>query len=310
MIPPFSVPPAPPLEERELVRQFDLTRLFVEEMGGSLPRDYFIAQPGATVLDVACGAGAWVLDVAQHAPRVQVTGIDSSEQHVAFAQRRADEGTLVNAHFLTQDIHALETGTGRWTPASFDLVNVAFIAPLLLTTDYAALMHALVRLCRPGGSVRWTEMELPMTNGTAFEHLMALTCHAVHTAEHTFTPPSLQACDAIFAAWRREKELHIPAVQRRHLGITPMMGGWLRQMGCRMETIPTAIEVSSGTPAHPFFVQQVEVFGQQITPFLCAQGVIAAHGLAHLLNQVAQEIRRDDFCGLCFLLTVYGAPSV
>jgi SAM-dependent methyltransferase len=305
MIQPFSGSSVPPLEERELVRQFQLTRLLFEEMGGSLPHDQMMTKQLATALDVACGAGGWVLDVAQTSPHLQVTGIDSSEQCIAYAQRLANEGNLVNARFLTQDMQTLERGP--FEPASFDLVNVAFIAPLLLTTDYEALMRSLVRLCRPEGILRWTEMELPITNGPAFEQLMALTCRALQTAGHTFTPPALLECDAIFAEWRRERGLPIQPVERRHLGITPMMGSWLRRIGCRMvESVPTAIEVSTGAQAHPCFVRQVEVFGQQITPFLCEQGVIPAADLAHLLTQVAEEIRQGGFCGLCFLLTAYG----
>jgi len=305
MIQPISGSSVPPLEERELVRQLQVTRLLFEEMGGSLPPDHIMTQQLATMLDVACGAGGWVLDVAQSSPHLQVTGIDSSEPYIAYAQRLANESNLVNARFLTQDLHALEKGP--FEPASFDLVNVAFIASLLLTTDYETLMHSLMRLCRPGGIVRWTEMELPVTNGAAFERLMALTCRVLQTAGHTFTPPSLLECDAIFAEWRRERGLPIRLVERRHLGITPMMGSWLRRVGCRtVEYVPTAIEVSSGTQAHPCFVRQVEVFGQQITPFLREQGVISTADLAHLLSQVTQEIQQDDFCGLCFLLTVYG----
>jgi hypothetical protein len=52
----------------------------------------------------------------------------------------------------------------------------------------------------------------------------------------------------------------------------------------------------------------VEVFGQHITPFLREQGVIPADSLSHLLTQVAEEIRQDGFCGLCFMITVYASP--
>jgi hypothetical protein len=93
--------------------------------------------------------------------------------------------------------------------------------------------------------------------------------------------------------------------------MTPMMGSWLRNVGCcAVESFPTVIEVSTGIPSHPCFIRQVEVFGQQITPFLCEQNVITATALAQLLSQVAEEIRQEDFCGLCLLLTVYGHKAV
>ncbi len=301
-----DVQPTPaPVEERELIRQLQVTRLLLEEMGGSLPREHVAAKSLETVLDVVCGAGGWALDVAQRNPTIRVTGLDSSELHIVYAQRLANEGGLVNARFLTHDVHTLETGP--FEPASFDLINVAFLAPALLHTDYAALMQSLTHQCRPGGLVRWTEMELPLTNSAAFERLMALTCQALDATGHTFVPPSMQEAHAIFNELRQERGEKMIPLERRNLGITPMMGYWLRAAGCwTVESFSLAQDVSGDAPAFPCFLRQVEVFGQQIAPFLIRQGVIAADALAQLLSQVVSDLRREDFCGLCLVLTVYG----
>ncbi len=298
----------PPVEEHELIRQLQVARCLIEAMDGSLPREQIPEKPLTSVLDVACGAGGWSLALAQTFPSLHVTGIDSSEAHLAYAQRQADEGELINAHFLAQDLSTF--GAGPFAPASFDLINIAFIAPTLLTTDYAALMHALFRLCCPGGMVRWTEMELPLTNSLAFEQLMALICRALQTAGHTFIPPAMQYSAAIFDDWRRSRGVKVIPFERRQLGITPMMSGWLREAGYReVESFPVSLEVSAGTKAHVIFVQQVEVFGQQIAPFLCEQGVTATEELARLLIRVMDEIQHDDFCGLCWLLTLSGSKA-
>lgn len=308
MVQPRSGWSVPHIEERELLRQFQVTRLLLEEMGGSLPREQVMTEQLTTVLDVACGTGGPALDVAQTYPALHVTGVDSNGQYVAFAQRLAGEGGLVNVRFLTQDMHTLATAPfDPACPACFDLVNVAFIALGLLTTDYELLVRSLMRLCRPGGMLRWTEMELPVTTSPAFERLMVLLCQALQRAGQTFIPPAFQECEAIIAAWRQERGLEVQPYERRHLGITPMMGSWLRRAGfASVEMFPIAIEVSSGTRAHPCFVRQVEVFGQQIAPFLREQAVIATDELASLLTQVQQEIQQEDFCSLCFVLTAYG----
>ncbi|HVB23442.1 MAG TPA: class I SAM-dependent methyltransferase [Ktedonobacteraceae bacterium] len=305
----ISTSPIVSVEERELARQLDITRFLLEEMGGSLPREQIVTKQLTSVLDVACGVGGWALDAAERHFGLQVTGIDRSEPHVHYAQRRANERGLVNARFLVQDMRTLDAKTLGATP--FDLINVAFLAPMLLETDYEALLRTLFPLCRPGGILRWTEMELPVTNSPAFEHLMALLCRALEAAGHTFVPPALQETDAIFTAWRREVGRVVTHTPRRHLGITPMMGSWLRHAGCwTVESFPLAIEVSAETPSHPLFLRQVEDFVQQIAPFLCTRQVIAADALAHLLAQVVQEVQREDFCGLCWLLTVYGYKAV
>jgi ubiquinone/menaquinone biosynthesis C-methylase UbiE len=305
MIHPISTSPTLTVEERELVRQLDVTRFLMEEMDGSLPREQVVIKQLTTVLDVACGAGGWVLDVARTYPHLQVTGIDTCKLYLEYAQRLANKGGLANAHFLAQDMRLLDRNTDAFSADSIDLINVAFIASLLLSMDYAALMRSLFRLCRPGGLLRWTEMEFPITNSPAFEQLTALVCRALRVAGQTFIPPSLQIYDEIFTAWRREEGKGVQLAERRHIGITPMMGSWIRHAGCHaVQSFPTVVEVSTGTAAHPYFVRQVEVFGQHIAPFLCTQRVILTDDLTALLNEVQDEIQQADFCGLCFILTV------
>ncbi len=305
MIHPISTPPILSIEERELVRQLEVSRFVLEEMGGSLPREQVVTKQLTTVLDVACGAGGWVLDIARTYPHLQVTGIDTCKLYLEYAQHLANESGLANAHLLARDMRLLDRDTNTFSADSIDLINVAFIASLLLSMDYAALMRSLFRLCRPGGLLRWTEMEFPITNSPAFEQLTALICRALRVTGQTFIPPSLQIYDEIFTAWRREEGRNNQPAERRHVGITPMMGSWLHCAGCHaVQSFPTAIEVSTGTAAHPYFVRQVEVFGQHIAPFLCIQEVIPADDLTALLNEVQDEIQQADFCGLCFILTV------
>ena len=208
-----------------------------------------------------------------------------------------------------QDLRTLDTGP--FAPASFDCIHVAFLAPLVLETDFAAFMQSLLRLCRPGGLLRWTEMELPLTNGLAFEQFTALIYRALDAAGQSFVLPDMQRSADIFDDWRRSRGMQVMPAERRNLGITPMMGGWLREAGCdEVEAFPVPLEVSAGTPAHATFVQQVAVYGQQLAPWLCAQGVTTNEALARLLVQVMEGIQREDFCGLCWLLTLHGYQAM
>lgn len=290
------------VDERELLRQLQLARRLLEEMGGSLPGAPIDPAQIHTALDVVCGAGGWVLDVARAYPHIQVTGINTSEPCITYARHLASEGNLANAHFVVQDMRSL--GEEQFPPDAFDLINIAFIASTLLTTEYPALLQVLFQRCRPGGMVRWTEMEFPITSSPAFERLTAPTCHALQATDQTFVPPSLQDIAMIFAHWRQEAGQTIPPSERRHLGITPMMGSWFRASGYQqVQHIPTAIEVSVGTGAHPCFVRQIGVFGRQIKPHLVEQGVISEDAYEHLLSQVLDEVQQAAFCGICFVLT-------
>ena len=301
----ISPPPIVSYEEQELAQQLGVSRFVLDAMGGSLPFQHIVASQLTTALDVVCRCGSWALDVAATYPFLHVTGIDTSGLCVAYAQCLANAQGLVNANFQVQDMRTL--ASGPFAADSFDLINVAFVAPTLLTTDYAALMQSLFRLCRPGGSIRWMEMELPLTNSTAFEQFTALICRALDAAGQTFVSPDMQRSAAIFDDWRRSQGVQVTPSERRNLGITPMMSGWLREAGCwNVEAFPIPLDVSAGTPAHTAFVSQVEVFGQQVAPFLCERGVTTTEALTHLLSRMMEELEQDDFCGLCLVLTLYG----
>jgi ubiquinone/menaquinone biosynthesis C-methylase UbiE len=290
-------------DEPEFARQRQLTHLLIKAMGGSLPSTQLDPTQVQTALDVACGSGGWVLDMAKAHPAIQVTGLDTCEAALASAQRQAQTEDLKNAHFGVQDLHTLDTTC--FPATSFDLINLMILAPALLTLDYQLLVQRLVALCRPGGLLRWTEMEFPLTSSPAFEQLVRLTLHALQQVGHSFIPLSLQAIAEVFDEWRREEGKPVVPVHRRHLGITPLMGQWLRKARYQhIRHFPTAIEVSTGTPAHAHFLRQVEVYTQQIMPFLFAQGVITEADSASLLTQIREELQQERFCGLCMMLTV------
>ncbi len=191
--------------------------------------------------------------------------------------------------------------------ATFDLINIAFIARYLLSLDYAALAQSLYPFTCPGGTLCWTECELPVTNSLAFESLMALTCRALQAAGHTFIPPSMQEIAAIFEELDREAGREVRPYQRRRQGITPMLGNWMRQAGYRnIRHTPYAIEISAGMPAHQMFLQEVAVYAQRIRPFLLATGVVSEADFDELVSRLHSELHEERFCGMCFVLQVWG----
>lgn len=296
--------------EWHFLRQVLLTSRLKEAMGGSLPlQEELDFSNMQQVLDAACGAGGWALDLAQSYPHLQVTGIDISAAPIAYAQRLAREGNLTNAQFLVQDMRDLRTDL---VPVkTFDLVHLSFIASALLTVDYADLVRRLFQFCRPGGMICWTEMEFPITTSASFEQLITLTCQALQQAGHTFLPPTMLEFMAVYNNYRRYKGMPELHEQRRHLGITPLMGRWLHDAGYQhIQHTPVAIEVSAQTDMHLHFVDQVEIYFRQVQPFLVSQGVITQEASETLLANVYAEIQQDNFCGICYLLAVSAQKPV
>jgi len=186
------------------------------------------------------------------------------------------------------------------------VINVAFLGEYLLTIDYGAFAQSLWTICRQGGTLHWLECELPITNSSAFESMMAKLCQALQAAGQSFIPPSFQEIAEIFARWQQAGYTVRPD-ERRMLGITPMFGSWLRKAGFHpISNMPYAIEVSAETQAHSHFVRLVLAFSYQIKPFLLRTGVIGESALEELIHQMEGELQAKTFCGTCFLLRVSG----
>ncbi len=56
-----------------------------------------------TILDLGTGSGAIALAIAKHAPHVQVTAVDFSEQALTIARQNAQDLTVLNCQFLQSD---------------------------------------------------------------------------------------------------------------------------------------------------------------------------------------------------------------
>ena len=151
------------LDEREVEWHLHLFHQVNQALGGPLPTESVDLTNVSTVLDVFCGAGGWMLDLACDYPHLQVTGIDTNERALASARRLAQEGGFTSVCFHAQDLCCPSATANGLPGAPFDLIHTAFLASHLLGVEYRALLQVLWQLCRPGGLVCWTEMAFPLT---------------------------------------------------------------------------------------------------------------------------------------------------
>src|SRR6266536_6407820 len=107
-----------PESPAELARLINVHRFMTRGMGGPLVG---VPDPSALqqVLDLACGPGGWVLDVAFACPDAQVAGVDISKTMISYANARARSQGLQNASFEVMDI----TQPLAFSDHAFDLVN-------------------------------------------------------------------------------------------------------------------------------------------------------------------------------------------
>jgi len=264
--------------EAEVARLMLQHRRLTELMGNALPPRLDLSRV-RRILDVGCGVGAWVYEMAWRHPDMRLVGIDKSAFFIEQALRHIFGG-LPNITYLVQDMHHLEGE--MFAPGSFDLIHMCFLVGDVTVQAFRPLLRSLAELCRPGGFFTWTEAEFPLTTSPACQHLSSLVAHALQAAGRAFTPGHA-------------------------LGITPHMGHWLRDAGYRItQDQAYAIEVSAGSKGHEMFARQAYVFGYQVRPFLLETKARTATEFEKVFAQMQKEIWDESFCGLCFLRTVVG----
>lgn len=263
----------------EMSRLLDQDKLLTDSMSGlfsELPTLAGIHD----VLDIACGPGGWVHDVAYAHPSMQVTGFDISKSMIEYAQAFAQVRKLNNAHFRILDA----TQRLEFDDASFDLVNARFLFGFMRPTAWPALLQECWRITRPGGLLRLTECEFPTTNSPAFEKLSGLFMRALYVAGQSFS------------------------VDGRTLGITPVLGRLLLNAGYRdLREKAHVLHASAGMEARTSFYHNFEFAYKLAEPFLIKLELITPEAFSEIYDQALAEMQSDDFCATWFYLTVTGS---
>jgi ubiquinone/menaquinone biosynthesis C-methylase UbiE len=298
-------------------------RIIVEEMGELLPAKLLAEcdlSHARSVLEIGCGTGEWLCAVARQYPDLQCIGIDQDELQVKVANALAYQDGLAQVAFLAHAINDIPPTL--FPKGSFDLVHLSFLSRYILTADYSALAQMCAALCRSGGIICWIEAEVPLTTSPAFERLTLLVCEALQRAGKSFIPESIWEWSELVAARTGKTGVDRSSYKRHALGVTPMLGRWLRDAGCGAQRerpiygiwgidervihkTAYVIEVSAGQPVYEGFIGQARRFAQQVKPFLLRTGVIEVREYAALCDQISTELTNQDFCGLSFLLRTW-----
>jgi predicted O-methyltransferase YrrM len=302
-------------------------RVIVEEMGELLPAKLLAEcdlSQARSVLEIGSGAGEWLRAVAHRYPYLQCIGIEQDARMVKAANVLAQRDGLAQVAFLVQELD--EMLPALFPQGNFDLVHLRVLGRYILKANYPAFARACAALCRPGGMLCWTEAELPITNSSTCELLTSLVCEALEKAGQSFINESMWHVTALFSPHSEMAETERSTYIRRHLGITMMLGGWLRDAGCGaiperstsclrgrdshiIHETASVIEVSKGQPAHGAFVRQAMRFSLRVKPLLLRTEVIGEAEHAALCNQLEEELTHQDFCGLFQLLRAW-APRL
>ncbi len=263
----------------EMTRLIGQDRLITQGMGGLFPEQTDTSHY-SDILDIACGPGGWVCDVAFANPDTQVTGIDISNKMIEYARAMAWSQRMENATFQVMDVlKPLD-----FPDNSFDLVNARFLVAFMPKTAWPKLLEECVRITRPGGIIRLTEFDEPATtNNAAFAHWMELTFRAIQLAGLCMSPDG------------------------HNFGVTPLLRRFLLDAGCQdVGQKSHFIDFSINTPAYSSMYSNCEIAFRQVQPFMVKMKVATPEEIEQSYQQMLQEMRSENFYALWYYLTAWG----
>ncbi len=265
----------------EMTRLIEQDRIVTKGMGGTFP-EYNNTLPDDVkhILDVGCGSGGWVLDVAYHNPECEVVGLDVSASLLDYARARAKVQERQNAVFVQGNIlKPLE-----FADEEFDLVNIRFAGAFLLRDAWVPVLQELFRILRPGGIIRVTEGDtMGTTTSPALEKLLGYTCQTLRIMGYGFSPDG------------------------KNLGLTPVLKGLLLAVGFKdIQFLPHVIDLSFDAELYQNQYDNYMVSFAILLPLIQRYKVTTQQDFEDALNHMRVEMLQKDFQGIWNLLTVRG----
>jgi trans-aconitate methyltransferase len=269
-----------PENAAEMARLISQDHLATEAAGG-----IFAGLSPATIesfhaiLDVACGPGSWVLDVAYAHPIIEVSGIDISQTMIQYALARARSQRIPNASFKIMDIKK----RFKFPNASFDLINARFLFGVLQRNEWKPFIHECTRLLKPGGILRLAEpVNMGNTNSPAHRQFTALLTKAMWRAGYGLGDES--SIDSTF-----------------------LFPSLLHQAGYEdIHYQPSILDASTGTDQWSGSYENYLVVGNVSKPLIAKTGVASLEEYEQVHQQMLIDMKQEDFCLIWHSAIVWG----
>jgi ubiquinone/menaquinone biosynthesis C-methylase UbiE len=266
----------------EMLRVKLQDQMITTSMGGPLPEQ---SDPSTfrRVLDVGCGTGNWLIETARAYPTIQLLiGVDVSATMLHYARTQVeDDATLVSrVEFAAMDaLRMLE-----FADEFFDLVNERFGVSYLRTWDWWKFLTECIRVCRPGGVVRFTESTIGAeTTSPALNQLHSFILQAFHRAGHL---------------WTEDLRSVISELPRQ----------FIRHGLQDIQTREYTLHYQAGTEQGDLYIADMTHGYRTVLPFLKKWTQIPDN-YDEIYQQALCEMQQSDFEATLTLLTVCGTKS-
>jgi hypothetical protein len=209
-------------------------------------------------------------------PSLRLTGIDKSPYYLQCARYY-----LAGLDTVTLQLKDIAAECDFLPTGKFDLVYLRFLAAELWHDALPGAVAELVRSCKHGAHLYWTECDFPLTTSGACDQLVS----------------------------------YIQQGLQRHCGgsvfdsSTPVVRAYMAQLlhqtGCRVvQDQEHVLDISAGKPAHHAFVQQARVLSRQLRPLVVQAEVVVGQTYDEVAAQALEQMGGAQFCGSLFVHTM------
>jgi ubiquinone/menaquinone biosynthesis C-methylase UbiE len=225
------------------------------------------------ILDVACGSGQWVRDMAMWSPEMTIVGLDRQEEVVEQARRLSHIWRLDNTGFLVGDMHHMDAIEDN----SFDLVHARFLGPVVAPRQWPSLLQECLRVCHVGGTLVWTEAGFPTTNSAACRHWWHWMQQAI--TRLGYTPDVTPYMQRLLG--------DVDGVDRSHV-----------------KRVETVLDLSVDTPLHTQVYRHIASVLDALKPLLLTTDVSDHQELEAVCQQMIIDVYSDPFQATWILTTM------
>lgn len=232
------------------------------------------------VLDLGCGTGEWLFDLAKRYPRLHIFGADINEESLQQAKIRRNTSGMRLVELRTMDIRQPFPIPDQY----FDFIHLRRCAQFIAPQLWPRLLEECARVLRPDGWLAIVELELCEISSPA--------CLAVHRA-------------MLQARARLGRSLDVVGTS---LGVAQRLYAMLQQasldeVAYDLHTID--LGYMSGNMAR-IFLHEIIRSAHLVKPLVVQQGVLESAEFDALIKQAALELQAPDLCGWAILVSAYG----
>jgi len=235
------------------------------------------------VLDIGCGPGGWLLEVAQAYPQIEkLYGIDISSMIIHHARQQAEQQNMMTGpkeriEFLPMDaLLVLE-----FPRDFFDLVNFRFGVSFMRQWDWPKMLSEMNRVTRTGGIVRIVDGETNVlfSESKALSQFYELMTRALFRAGHLF--------------------------KEEQSGLIDELPSLLVRSGFqKIETRESVIEYRAGTELGDTWIKDIMYMFRTFRPFLHRYGC-DPKGCNEICQQATQDMQQPGFTANYRLVTTW-----